>query len=85
MDEFSEQEMQMKKSLEHLTKVSEDLGRNRMRAEFFERLRMLAHEKDVSGDEISVDVLNWAYEKLAEEMWFETRQELGVDNEPEGE
>ena len=71
--------------MEDLIAASESLGRNRMRVEFFQRLQMLAHERDVSGDEIAVDVLNWAYEKLAEEMWFETRLELGVDNEPEGE
>ena len=83
MDEFDEQEIQMKKSLDRLMSVSEGLGRNRMRVEFFQQLRLLMHEKDVAGDEIAVDVLNWAYNKLAEAMWFETRQELGVDDDPE--
>jgi hypothetical protein len=83
MDDFEEQALKMQKSMEGLIASSESLGRNRMRVEFFQRLRMLAHERDVSGDESAVDALNWAYDRLAEDMWFETRQELGVDDDPE--
>jgi hypothetical protein len=85
MNEFEEVEAQMKKSMERLVEASEGLGRNRMRVDFFQHLRLLIHEKDMEDDENAVDVLNWAYNKMAEEMWFETRRELGVDDESEGE
>jgi DNA phosphorothioation-dependent restriction protein DptG len=83
MDDFEEQAIKMQESLKKLSEASEGLGRNRMRVEMFQYLQLLMHEKDVAGDENAVDVLNWAYDKLAEEMWFDTRLELGVDDDPE--
>lgn len=45
---------------------AEQLGEDRQRIEFFESLRELIREKDVSGDAVAVEVLSWAYERLAE-------------------
>lgn len=35
------------------------------RHDFFQALRELIEEKDLSGDQIAVDTLNWAYEEIA--------------------
>lgn len=43
-----------------------DLAVAYQRIVFFEKLRMLLAQKDLAGDQIAVDVLNWAYQALAE-------------------
>jgi hypothetical protein len=35
---------------------------------FFQALRDLIHEKDMAGDHIAVDTLNWAYEQIADRV-----------------
>ncbi len=45
---------------------AEQLGEDRQRVEFFERLRELIGEKDKAGDQIAVDILSWVYERLSE-------------------
>lgn len=55
-----------KKLSDQLDRV-EELGEDRQRIEFFDALRKLIIEKDSEGDEIAVQVLCWAYERLAEE------------------
>jgi hypothetical protein len=42
------------------------MGAEVERIEFFEHLRELIAEKDLAGDQIAVEVLSWAYEKLAD-------------------
>jgi hypothetical protein len=49
--------------------VGEDiftLGVMYERIEMFNKFRALLHQKDLMHDEIAVDVLNWAYQLLAE-------------------
>lgn len=44
------------------------LGAHRGRIEFFNAFRELIQEKESSGDEIAIQVLNWAYLELAERL-----------------
>lgn len=69
----------IKRSMERLVQAGIQLGKDRQRVEFFQAFRLLMHEKDVAGDQIAVDVLSWAYAKLAQDAWFETRLEQGID------
>lgn len=46
---------------------AEQLGEDRQRIEFFAGLRGLIAEKDRAGDSVAVEVLSWAYERLASE------------------
>ncbi len=46
---------------------AEQLGEDRQRIEFFDILRSLIAEKETEGDEIAVQVLCWAYDRLASE------------------
>ena len=46
---------------------AEQLGEDRQRIEFFDILRKLIMEKDMAGDEIAVQVLSWAYDRLTQE------------------
>ena len=43
------------------------LGEDKHRLELFKIFRDLIREKDLAGDAIAVEVLSWAYEKLAQE------------------
>lgn len=43
-----------------------DLAVAYQRILFFEKLRMLLAQKDIAGDQTAIDVLNWAYQALAE-------------------
>jgi hypothetical protein len=45
---------------------AEQLGEDRQRVEFFEKLRELIGEKDAAKDPVAVEVLSWAYERLSE-------------------
>jgi hypothetical protein len=45
---------------------AEQLGEDRQRIEFFEKLRELIAEKDKAGDTVAVEVLSWVYERLSE-------------------
>lgn len=44
------------------------LGAHKERIEFFNAFRELLQEKEASGDEIAIQVLNWAYMELAERL-----------------
>lgn len=43
-----------------------DLALAYERIRFFEKFRALLAQKDLSNDQIAVDVLNWAYQLLSE-------------------
>lgn len=43
------------------------IGSEMQRIEFFEILRRLMLEKEMDNDQIAVEVLSWAYERLSEE------------------
>lgn len=43
-----------------------DLAVAYQRILFFEKLRMLLVQKDLVNDQVAIDVLNWAYQALAE-------------------
>lgn len=45
---------------------AEQIGEDRQRIEFFDVLRSLIIEKETAGDKIAVEVLCWAYERIAE-------------------
>ena len=45
---------------------AEQLGEDRQRVEFFEKLRELIGEKDAAGDSVAVEVISWVYERLSE-------------------
>lgn len=47
------------------------LGEHKGRREFFDVFRELLTEKEAAGDEIAVEVLNWAYMELAERIPIE--------------
>jgi hypothetical protein len=36
------------------------------KVEMFNKLRNIIHEKDLAGDQIAVDTINWIFEKLSE-------------------
>ena len=42
------------------------LGSEMEKVELFEKFRHLSAEKELDGDTIAVEVLSWAYERLAE-------------------
>jgi cell fate (sporulation/competence/biofilm development) regulator YlbF (YheA/YmcA/DUF963 family) len=42
-----------------------ELAESAQRFEFFQALRDLIQEKDLAGDQIAVDTLNWACEQIA--------------------
>jgi hypothetical protein len=44
------------------------LGEHKSRREFFDAFRELLQEKEAVGDEIAIQVLNWAYLELAEKL-----------------
>ncbi len=44
-----------------------DLALAYERIEFFNKFRILLHQKDVANDQLAVDVLNWAYQALADQ------------------
>ncbi len=44
------------------------LGEYKGRREFFDVFRELLNEKEAAGDEIAVQVLNWAYMELADRI-----------------
>jgi hypothetical protein len=52
-------------AVDHIRRA-EQLGEDRQRVEFFEKLRSLIAEKDRAGDTTAVEVISWVYEKLAE-------------------
>jgi hypothetical protein len=43
-----------------------DLALAYERIEFFNKFRILLHQKDMANDQVAVDVLNWAYQLLSE-------------------
>jgi hypothetical protein len=44
-----------------------DLALAYERIEFFNKFRILLNQKDLANDQLAVDVLNWAYQALAEQ------------------
>lgn len=43
-----------------------DLALAYERIQFFDKFRILLNQKDMAGDQMAVDVLNWAYQLLSE-------------------
>jgi hypothetical protein len=67
LDEIDQQYEVIKSTVEYQIHKAFCLGEDRQRVEFFEILRKLMLEKDMAGDEIAVEVLSWAYDRLAKE------------------
>jgi hypothetical protein len=62
-------EMRSRQLLQKIDDVTADLyslGGLEERLVFMSNLRGLIVEKDLAGDQLAVDVLNWAWQRLAE-------------------
>lgn len=66
VDDIEVRSRQLLQKIDDVTADLYSLGGLEERLAFMSRFRELLSEKDIAGDQVAVDVLNWAWQKLAE-------------------
>jgi hypothetical protein len=66
IDEIEIRSRQLLQKIDDVTADLYSLGGLEERLAFMSKFRELITEKDLAGDQVAVDVLNWALERLAE-------------------
>ena len=66
IDEIEIRSRQLLRKIDDVTADLYSLGGLEERLAFMSKFRELITEKDLAGDQVAVDVLNWALERLAE-------------------
>ncbi len=66
VDEIEIRSRQLLQKIDDVTADLYSLGGLEERLVFMSKFRELIAEKDLAGDQVAIDVLNWAWERLAE-------------------
>jgi len=66
IDEIEIRSRQLLQKIDDVTADLYSLGGLEERLAFMSKFRELIAEKDLAGDQVAIDVLNWALERLAE-------------------
>lgn len=66
VDDIEIRSRQLLQKIDDVTADLYSLGGLEERLAFMSKFRELITEKDLAGDQLAIDVLNWAWERLAE-------------------
>lgn len=66
VDDIEVRSRQLLQKIDDVTADLYSLGGLEERLSFMSKFRELITEKDLAGDQLAIDVLNWAWERLAE-------------------